>query len=138
MKRIARIAGSLVMLVLIIAPASRAQLDPSKVLLGKWEGEIGGLSRRSDPNRTLIIDSVAERDGKLVAEGRYGITGKGLGKVQINVDSSGSHPSIQFTTGANLPVRLNLIDEKSLVGTITLPGALQGANDRTMRLEKTH
>jgi len=125
-----------VVLALLAATASDAQTDLSKALIGKWQGEAQELGR-GDPNRTLVIESVAEKDGKWVAEGRYGITGKGLGKVQIDVDRSGQWPSIRFVTGANSTVRLNLVDEKSMVGKMTLAGTSRfHGNDRSMSLLK--
>ena len=126
-----------VVLALLVGTASEAQTDAAKALVGKWEGElqqrgVGG----GDPNRTLIIQSVGEKDGKWVAAGRYGVTGKGLGSVQIDVDTSSKWPSIRFVTGANSTVRLNLLDEKSMAGTITLTGTSQAGNDRSMKMGK--
>jgi hypothetical protein len=117
------------------ASASAQMMDLSKALVGKWDGEYKTRGR-DDPNRTLIIKSVTERDGKWFAEGLYGITGKGLGKVMIDVDASGRRPSIQFTTGANSVVRLELFDAKSLVGTLTLAGSREGGSDRGIKLNK--
>ena len=91
---------------------------------------------RDDPNRTLIIRSVTERNGKWFAEGLYGITGKGLGKVTIDVDTSGRRPAVQFTTGANSIVRMELIDGTSLVGTLTLSGSREGGSDRGIKLDR--
>jgi len=73
-----------------------AQVDLAKSLVGKWEGEAtwagSAGSVVADANRTLIIDAVTQKDGKWVATGRYGITGKGLGKVDIEVDEGGGSP----------------------------------------------
>ncbi len=124
-----------VVLALLAATASYAETDLSKALMGKWQGEVEEWGS-GDRNRTLVIESVAEKDGKWVAEGRYGITGKGMGKVQIDIDRSGQWPLIKFVTGANSKVRLNLMDEKSMVGKMTLAGTSQRGNDRQMRLLK--
>ena len=115
-----------------------AQGDLAKALVGKWEGDVqwAGGAGTGDPNRTLIIESVTQKDGKWVATGRYGVTGKGLGKVEIEVDDSGSRPFIRFVTGGNSTVRLALTDAKYLIGTLTLPGTSQRGNDRPMRLER--
>jgi hypothetical protein len=122
-------------------PSGWAQVDLAKALVGKWEGEItwagsaGGAT--SDPNRTLIIESVTQKDGKWVATGRYGVTGKGLGKVEIQVDDSGNRPLIRFVTGAPSTVRLALTGTKELTGTMTfLSGSSARGNDRPIRLEK--
>jgi hypothetical protein len=117
-----------------------AQGDLAKALVGKWEGAVewagGAGSGAGDPNRTLIIDSVDQKDGKWVATGRYGITGKGLGKVEIEVGDSGSRPFLRFVTGANSTVRLTLAGPKELAGTLTLSGTSQRGNDRRMTLQK--
>jgi hypothetical protein len=116
-----------------------AQEDPAKALVGKWEGEVtwagSAGSVMGDPNRTLIIESVTQKDGKSVAMGKYGITGKGLGKVEIEVDGSGSRPSLRFATAATT-IRLTLTGAKELTGTMTLVGASQRGGDRPFRLEK--
>jgi hypothetical protein len=122
-----------------ISPGS-AQVDLAKAFVGKWEGAVqwagGAGSGAGDPNRTLIIDSVEQKDGKWVAAGKYGVTGKGLGKVEIEVDASGSRPSIRFSTGGNSTVRLSLSGAKEMTGTLTLTGASHRGNDRPMNLEK--
>ena len=126
--------------IFLAASLGSAQGDRAKGLLGKWEGEIqwagGAGSGAPDPNRTLIVESVEQKEGKWVATGKYGITGKGLGKVEIEVDDSGARTWIRFTTPANTTVRLSLSGTKHLTGTTTLPGASQRGSDRPMNLEK--
>jgi hypothetical protein len=120
-----------------------AQVDLAKSLVGKWEGEVtwaasaGGAT--GDPNRTLIIDSVTQKDGNWVASGRWGITGKGLVKVEIEVGDSAGRPFIRFVTGANSTIRLTLTEAKDLIGTLNIPslsGAFGRGNERPLRLEK--
>jgi hypothetical protein len=116
-----------------------AQVDLAKSLVGKWEGELqlaGGVT--GDPNRTLVIESVTQKDGNWVATGRFGITGQGLGKVEIEVTDSGGRPFIRFVTAASTTVRLSLTGPKELTGATTLPGASNTGrgNDRALRLQK--
>ena len=59
-----------------------------------------------------------------------------MGKVQIDIDRGGQWPSIRFVTGASSTVRLNLLDEKSMSGKMTLTGTSQRGNDRQMKLLK--
>ena len=119
-----------------------AQEDLAKSLVGKWEGRsMGGLSRGAvgDANRTLIIESVTQKDGAWVGAGRYGITGKGLGKVEIEVGDSAGRPFIRFVTGGPSTVRLTLTGAKELTGTTTISGLNTGTGrggDRAVRLEK--
>ena len=56
--RIALVVICAVMAVGVMAAESaRGQSDLSKVLIGKWEGDVQ-LPGRGDPKRTLVIDSV--------------------------------------------------------------------------------
>ena len=116
-----------------------AQGDLPKSLVGKWEGELQLASGATgDTNRTLIIESVTQKDGNWVGMGRFGITGKGLGKVEIEVGDSAGRPFIRFVTGAATTIRLALTGPKELTGTTTFPGASNTGrgNDRALKLEK--
>ena len=129
------LAAAVVGVLLAISPVF-PQADLAKSLVGKWEGDIqliASVGSSGDPNRTLINESVDQKEGKWVARGRYGVTGKGLGKVDIEVDESSGRPSIRFVTGAGSTVRLSLIGPKDMSGTIRLTGE---ARERPMRLEK--
>ena len=82
----------------------------------------------------LIISSVTQREGKWVAEGRYGV--KGGAKVQIDVDMTGQWPSLRWAMPNGNTVQVNLINSKTLSGKVTLVGTLQGDRDRALTLEK--
>jgi len=138
--RILRSLAVTVLGVLLTTSVGSTQGDRAKALLGKWQGAVqwegGAGSRTGDPNRTLVIDSVDQKDGKWVASGRYGITGKGLGKVDIEVQESGASIGIRFVAGGNSTVRLSLSGARQLTGTLTVPGTSQRGNDRRFNLEK--
>jgi hypothetical protein len=122
-------------LVLVLIASSGAEVDPARLLVGTWEGEVA-LPGSRDRNRTLIIESVTQQDGKWIAQGRYGIPGQGIGRVPIEVNVAGDKLSIRFTSGAHNTIRLDLLQEKFLVGHLTIGGALQGSRDRSMKLER--
>jgi hypothetical protein len=116
-----------------------AQVDLAKSLVGKWEGALELASGvTGNPNRTLIIESVTQKDGNWVGTGRFGITGQGLGKVEIEISESGGRPFIRFVTGAPSTVRLSLTGARELTGATTFSGASNTGrgNDRALRLEK--
>ena len=131
---------------LLSASSGSAQEDRAKVLVGKWEGTVewaggAGSGGLGDPNRTLIIESVTQKDGKWVGTGKYGITGKGLGKVDIEIEDSGNRTAITFATSPTTAVRLSLTGPKELTGTTTLPATIgrttqARGNDRPLKLEK--
>ena len=103
----------------------------------EWAGGAGNTAL-GDPNRTLIIESVTQKDGKWVATGKYGVTGKGLGKVDIEIEDSGG---LAFTTSANSSVRLSPSGPKQLTGSMTLPSTTgrtsqARGSDRPLKLEK--
>jgi hypothetical protein len=136
MRETSRIGAAVVAAALLGVSSAWGQPDAAKALIGTWEGEVRWHGMSGEPGRTLIIESLEEKEGKWVASGRYGITGKGLGRVQIEVNDISARPWIQFTTGAHSRVRLDLSDPKHLTGTLTLAGTSQRGNDRTMKLEK--
>jgi hypothetical protein len=113
-----------------------AQVDPTKVLVGKWEGH-AEIPRNSE--RTLIIESVTPKDGGWVAEGRFGSTGENLGRRSIQVSQQGGDIILEFVTGAKTPnpVHLKLVGERKLEGTINVVvGGPRGTSDRGFKLEK--
>jgi hypothetical protein len=121
--------------ILLLGVADAAERDLVKALVGTWEGEIQFRTSpsRADPNRTLVIESVTPTDDGAIAQGRYGVTGKRMRKVVIDVDPSGRFLWMRFATSDDRPIKLTLIDDRALSGTIRLRG---GATDRPMTLRK--
>jgi hypothetical protein len=139
MVRVTRWTWAVVMAAMLLgvwAGIAGAQADPAAALVGTWEGELTFRTNTADANRTLVIKSVIQQDGKWVGEGLYGTTGKNLSKVAIDVDVKGRRPSLQFTSGEGSVIKLDLLDPKSLVGTLTLSGSRKGGADRPLKLEK--
>jgi hypothetical protein len=101
--------------------SGNAQPPHPKVLLGKWEGTVRFESERWNPNRTLIVESV-EGESALAVKGKYGTTGQDLSPISGTLDTSGSQARLRFTASDRSEVMLDLRDERSLVGTIDLPG----------------
>ena len=114
--------------------AGFAQNDPASMLVGKWEGTQQQAGRGGSEDRTLIISSVTQQDGKWVADGRYGV--QGGAKVRIDVDVNGRRPSLRWTMPNGNVVQLDLLNEKTLSGKVTLVGASQRDRDRPVTLEK--
>jgi hypothetical protein len=124
---------------LIGGPAA-AEIDLAKALVGTWEGEVERMGVTGDPSRdaqrTLVIQAVTSQADKWVGEGRFGITGRRLAPVQIEVDASGNTPSIRFVNGP-MTIRLQLLDDKHLAGTFTPPAAgRRGSEPLPLRMEK--
>ena len=117
-----------------IAPVL-GQSDLAAQLVGKWEGtQYQTVKVREAEDRTLIISSVMQREGKWIAAGRYGV--KGGAQVQIEVDTTGQWPSLWWAMPNGNTVRVSLINPKTLSGKVTLVGIMTGDRDRALTLEK--
>jgi hypothetical protein len=111
------------------------QPDPASQLVGKWEGTQQQAARGGGAeDRTLVISSVTQQEGKWVADGRYGA--QGGARVRIDVDVTGQWPSLRWTMPNGNVVQLNLISAKTLGGKVTLAGSGQRDRDRAVTLEK--
>jgi hypothetical protein len=124
--------------ILLISSAtfSFAQVDPTKALIGRWEGQI---EISSNSGRTLIINSVkAKGEGEWVARGRYSVAGQEskaeTGGQAMSVSSKDNDVFVEFVSGnAKNPVRLKLVGDNKLEGKIDLGG---GTGDRRIKFEK--
>ena len=123
-------------LLISVATVSFAQVDPTKVLVGTWEGTV---QVNTQMGRTLTINSVkAKGEGEWVARGRYAITGmeskETTGGQAMSVSSKDNEIYIEFVTGnANNPVKLKLVGENKLEGTTDFGGKVR---ERKTVLEK--
>ena len=101
-----------------------AELDPTKVLVGTWEGWLGAPRAREF---TLIIESVTPQDGGWVATGSFrpkeGNVRPKEGNVRrprtIPVSQQRGDIILEFRAGTN-PVRLKLVGERKLEGTMNV------------------
>jgi hypothetical protein len=136
--RAARVALFVVAGLLLTAGVASAQLDPTKVLIGTWKGELQQRTQKdADPTLVLIIKSVKQEGGKMVAEGRLGPTEEKTAPIKIDVDTSGAKPTLNFSSRSGAPYSLNLMDEKNLVGTVQIKNpSSRGERERQVKLEK--
>ena len=109
------LAYILAQLLLLDAPAL-AQIDPAKVLVGQWEGQV---EVPRDQERILTINSVAPKDGGWVAEGRFGIPPAKGQPVTINISSQDGKLVLEFEATGHMhnPWHLTLVNETQLEGT---------------------
>jgi len=131
-----------IVMLLSAVGVSGAQVDPAKALVGRWEGEQEYLLVSSDnPKRILVIESVNQVDGKLVANGRYG-TPAGQVRVKIAVETGGRGVDLSWTGPTGNQFKLNRLQDKHLVGKVTLTTEQSksgtGSRDRTLKLEKVN
>src|SRR5947209_63722 len=79
-----------------IVDVNAAEMDLATVLVGRWEGELAQSKRgrgADPPERTLVINSVMKTDSGWIVDARYGITGRGLGRVEVTLDSTAGAPT---------------------------------------------
>ena len=127
--------------ILLISGAtfSFAQVDPTKALIGTWEGQIE-ISGNS--GRTLTINSLkAKGEGEWVARGRYSFAGqesKESGGQAMSVSSKDNDVFVEFVAGnSKNPVRLKLVGDNKLEGTINMMESGQKRPaDKRIKFEK--
>ena len=139
MSRIVRVflaVFSLQFLLISDATISFGQVEPTKALIGRWEGQVQITKQMG---RTLTINSVkAKGEGEWVARGNYATAGmeskETTGGQAMSVTSKDNEIYLQFTTGnANNPVKLKLVGENKLEGTTDFGGNVR---ERKTVLEK--
>lgn len=98
-----------------------AQTEIAKILVGKWEGRAlfpHQKGHRPDPDRTLVVRSVREQEGRWIVEADYGITGKNLKPVDVSLKVSGQEAVLEFRGPADEEVKLTLEKGEFLDGTV--------------------
>ena len=100
------------MLVCLLGTQVVAQVDPTKVLVGRWDGY---AETNKAGERTLVITSLKPTgDGVWTGSGKFG-----GGEAEINVSSKGGDIVVEFVSAnAKAPVVVKLIGENKLEGTI--------------------
>ena len=111
-------------------PASDAQVDLAKVLIGKWEGQLSG---RIPGNKERVLTIRTVEDTR--ATGLFGIPGGATKPVDIAIERSGNDTILRFAGFNNAPTQLTLKREKTLDGTVTLP-TTGGVVDVRLQLDK--
>ena len=105
------------MLIFLLGTQVFAQVDPTKVLVGRWDGYQETSKAR---DRTLVITSLKPTgDGVWAGPGKFGIFGEDSYATEINVSSKGADIVVEFVdANSKAPVVVKLIGENKLEGTI--------------------
>src|SRR4030095_15451323 len=113
-----------------------AQVDPTKALVGVWEGTVAVTH---DNERVIVIKSVKPKeDGSgWTAEGQFGQTRDRLGKMTYDISREGNDLIVEFVVArTSNPGRLKLVGEKKLDGHMNYIGPADKRLNRSMTLEK--
>ena len=114
--------------------SAHAQADLEKQLVGRWEGEVSTRQAKNVTTVVLTIKSVKEEGGKWTADALLG-----RNPVNLEIITSAKQPSLRWTGAQGWQYDVNLMDEKTMVGTVTLTtasGGSRGDRDRPVKLEK--
>jgi hypothetical protein len=112
--------------------------DPTKALIGTWDGWIEGIGNGA---RAIAIRSLTPKEGGgWTADGRFGFTADKMGSQPMDVSLKGEDIIVEFTlVKAKNPVRLKLIGDNKLEGTINIiagDGSRVRGVDRSFKFEK--
>jgi hypothetical protein len=116
-KNYVRLVGPLALLFLM-SRSSFAQVDPTAVLVGTWDGWFEVTAAGANPARTLIIESVVLQDGGgWIAKSQFGEKGANLRAYDINVTREGDDVVLDWIWGLNkMPIRVKLVGTNKLEG----------------------
>ena len=118
----------------LAATSAHAQTDLEKTLVGRWEGEVSTRQAKNVFAVVLTIKSLKEEGGKWTAEAFAG-----RNPVNLEIDNSGKQPALRWTGANGAQYSVNLMNEKTMDGTVTLTtaaGGSRGDRDRPVTLEK--
>jgi len=139
MKTVSVLLAVLVFVMFGAAVSRAEELDPSKALVGKWEGQYvkDPADVSGDNARTLVIVRVQQQDGKwVVSEAKWGISGGRLAPVEVKLEVIDGVPTIHFEPTPMNPVMLRLTPE-GLTGTIKMLSRGRGGwGVRPMKLKR--
>lgn len=135
------VAAAGLALLFVSVTAGWAQVDLSKLLVGRWSGEVQTVTGTYD--RTLVIKSVEDRNGEPVAAGEYGgegaPTGGKLLPVRVMVETINGEVVLRFFTPERGTAVLTLSkDGKHLMGPVSGAGYVGKSRrgDDSLRLRK--
>ena len=127
------VLSALILALISSTTPALGQSDPAQ-LVGKWVGTVRLEQSKANEDRTLVISSVTQQDGKWKADGRFRT--RGGAKVQIDVDTTGQWFSLRWTMPNGSTVHVNQINPKTLSGKLTLVGSGRDDRARALTLEK--
>ena len=135
-------AATVQLFFLLIIANTFAQVDPAKVLVGTWEGQVEA-TLSSGNQRVLIINSVKKTsDTEWVARGRFNlpdlVNTEDRGGQEMTVTLKDNDIVLDFVTGkSRSPIHLQLVGDNRLQGTInTTERGQKRPSDKRMVLEK--
>ena len=120
--------------ILLMLGVGHAQDETIQKMVGSWQGKV---DVRDEPERTLVIKSVALEGGQWIANIEYGTTGKSVNALQARIEQQGGAPILMFASSTTNKVELQLISERELRGLLKVSDGTGSWVARKMTLQKT-
>ena len=102
---------------LLMLGVAHAQDEAIQKMVGSWQGKVGV---REEPERTLVIRSVAREGDQWIASIDYGTTGKSLSSLQARIERQRGTPTLTFAMSTTSKVELQLVSERELRGMLKI------------------
>ena len=120
--------------VLLMLGVAHAQDPAIQKLVGTWEGKV---DVRDEPERTLVIKSVAQERGQWIANIDYGTTGRTMNELQARIEQQRGTPTLTFASSTTNKVELQLVSDRELRGLLKVSDGAGSWVARKMALKKT-
>lgn len=113
---------------------AHAQDESVQKLVGIWKGKVELLD---EPERMLVIKSVARVAGVWIANVEYGATGQNLGAFEGRVEQPRGTTTLTFSISGTRKVELTLASDTELRGQLKVSDGAGSWVGRKMSLRKT-
>ncbi len=118
---------------LLMLGVAHAQDETIQKMVGSWQGKV---DVRIEPERTLVIKSVAIQQGQWIASIDYGPTGKSLSSMEARIERQGGTPTVMFAMSTTSKVELQLVSEGELRGLLKIADGTGSWVGRKIVLQK--
>jgi hypothetical protein len=119
---------------LLMLGVAHAQDEAIQKMVGSWQGKV---DVHEEPERTLVIKSVALERDQWIASIDYGPTGKSLSSLQARIGRQRGTPTVTFALSTTSKVELQLVSERELRGLLKIADGTGSWVARKMLLQKT-
>jgi hypothetical protein len=119
--------------VLLMLGSAHAQDETIQKMVRLWQGEV---DVHDEPERTLVIKSVALERGQWIATIDYGPTGKSLSSLEARIERQLDTPTMTFAMSTTSKVELQLYSERELRGLLKISDGTGSWVIRKMTLRK--
>ena len=132
--RCVALACAIALAILAAVGVAHAQDASFQKVVGTWRGRIEMVD---EPERTLVIKSVAREGGIWIAHVEYGPTGQKLGAFEGRVEKQRGATTLTFSISTTRKLELSLVSDTELRGQLKVSDGAGSWVGRKMSLQKT-